>query len=428
MDNSTQSKPRFIFDGQGLCQQPSFCGLPAMLEENRNIRLHGTQQRTTTHTHKDKEEFDKYLAASMNKLSVRDREISLEEVHGIAKANPEYPISLEANLDELDKHLISIKPGTVYETAELMDVSYVSRRDLRLMFLRGNRYDPKAGAEQMLKFFDLKQTLFGSDKLTTDISLNDLESGVKECLRGGFFQILPEKDRAGRTMILFLPVLRANVAAEDEARAQFYVFTRMLQESEETQKTGVTGVMYAIGRLSARTSIVGVSLNAKLISSIPVPWAGIHLCLDDYRDYVLLHGVIRVLPAKVAVKFMLHFGTHMECRYALRGYGISEESIPLSPTDAEPLLSNHMIWYQQREMLDAERVRKQKDSSICEDFPGQKEDKLIKSGAMDETGDVATANISSEVSLQSVDGGPSAAAKITPRHDDVLVSYGSILA
>jgi hypothetical protein len=47
---------------------------------------------------------------------------------------------------------------------------------------------------------------------------------------------------------------------------------------------------------------------------------------------------------------------------------------------------------------------------------------------MDETGDVPTANIRSEVSLQSVNGGPSAAAKITPRPDDVLVSYGSILA
>jgi hypothetical protein len=429
MDNGTQSKSRFIFDGRGFCQRPSFCGLPAMLEGNRNIGLHGTQQRNTTQANKEKDEFDKYLAASMNKLCVRDREKALEEVHGIAKTNPEYPISLEANLDELENHLISIKPGTVYEKAELMDVSYVSNRDLRLMFLRGNLYDPKAGAAQMLKFFDLKQTLFGSDKLTTDISFNDLESGDKLCLRGGSCQILPEKDRAGRTMVLLLPGLRPNVAAEHEARAQFYMLTRMLQESEETQKTGVVVVIYAIGRHSARNRGVGVSLLAKLTSSTPIPWAGIHLCCDDYSVYVFLRAVIRVLPAEVAVKFMPHFGTDMECRYVLRGYGISEGSIPLSLTGAEPLLHDHVIWYQQREVLDAERVRKQKGSSIRQDFPGPK-DKLMKLVAMDESGDVPTANNSSEVSLQSVDGGSSAEAKITSTShlDDVLVSYRSMLA
>eukprot|EP00526_Cylindrotheca_closterium_P026840 CAMPEP_0113629714 /NCGR_PEP_ID=MMETSP0017_2-20120614/15428_1 /TAXON_ID=2856 /ORGANISM="Cylindrotheca closterium" /LENGTH=51 /DNA_ID=CAMNT_0000540129 /DNA_START=15 /DNA_END=167 /DNA_ORIENTATION=+ /assembly_acc=CAM_ASM_000147 len=51
------------------------------------------------------------------------------------------------------------------------------------MFLRGNRYDTKAAANQMLKFFETKQDLFGTEKLTKDITIEDLDEDDIACLK-----------------------------------------------------------------------------------------------------------------------------------------------------------------------------------------------------------------------------------------------------
>ena len=68
-----------------------------------------------------------------------------------------------------------IEAGSVYDIAERMDPTYDNARAFRIMFLRANRYDVKASANQMLLFFELKQQLFGHDKLAKDITIHDLD-------------------------------------------------------------------------------------------------------------------------------------------------------------------------------------------------------------------------------------------------------------
>mmetsp|Transcript_41666 Transcript_41666/g.100352 ORF Transcript_41666/g.100352 Transcript_41666/m.100352 type:complete len:367 (+) Transcript_41666:1-1101(+) len=215
------------------------------------------------------------------------------------------------------------------------------------MFLRSNRYDSKAAADQMIKFFELKKFLFGAEKLAKDIVIQDLNADDKKCLEEGCCQLLSTKDAINRSFILFLPGLRSLVPVESEARAQFYLEMRTVRKSEETQRKGIIVIIYAVGEYQDRKKGVGASVFARLATCLPIPVHGIHMCCDDFKEYVILRVGIPLLPAFVRAKFRVHLGTHMEVQYALRGFGIPAGSIPVSPTNSAPLLQNHFAWYLQ---------------------------------------------------------------------------------
>lgn len=78
------------------------------------------------------------------------------------------------------------------------------------------------------------------------------------------------------------------------------------------------------------------------------------MCCSDPVEYVINRAGIRLLPASTAAKIRIHLGTHMECQYALRAYGIPLEMLPISPVDLSPDLTNHRKWYQRRMQLEKE--------------------------------------------------------------------------
>jgi hypothetical protein len=109
---------------------------------------------TPNHPEKrSKEELDSTLAKSMAQLTFDERQSEQEDLHGVSETIAEDHDQVEKSLRELNDHLDRIKRGSAYEIAEGMDLSYVTDRDFRIMFLRGNRYDVKSSAEQMIKFF-----------------------------------------------------------------------------------------------------------------------------------------------------------------------------------------------------------------------------------------------------------------------------------
>ena len=76
------------------------------------------------------------------------------------------------------------------------------------MFLRAESFDPCNAASRMVRFFDEKCELFGADKLTKDITLEDLDPDDIITLENGFYQVLPEKDCAGRKVFCQFPKLQ----------------------------------------------------------------------------------------------------------------------------------------------------------------------------------------------------------------------------
>jgi hypothetical protein len=165
------------------------------------------------------------LAKEMNQLSVEEREKILEDVHGIPRVADEPQEFIEACLALLGKELNIISNKAAYDLASSMSKEYTSRRTRRLMFLRAESFDPCKAASRMVRFFEEKYQLFGADKLTKDIVLADLDPDDIATLEKGIYQVLPEKDCAGRKVICFFPKLLKmvptiqNVVSEDVCEA-----------------------------------------------------------------------------------------------------------------------------------------------------------------------------------------------------------------
>jgi hypothetical protein len=166
------------------------------------------------------------LAYDMNQLSVEEREKVFEDVHGVAPVRIDEPQEvIDASLYLLEKELANISSKAAYDLASSMSKEYTSSNKIRLMFLRAESFDAYKAASRMVKFFDEKYKLFGAEKLTKDIVLADLDPDDIAALENGFYQLLPEKDTAGRKVCCFFPKLRVvrtiqNVVSDNVCEAR----------------------------------------------------------------------------------------------------------------------------------------------------------------------------------------------------------------
>ncbi|CAJ1959487.1 unnamed protein product [Cylindrotheca closterium] len=296
-----------------------------------------------------RQQLDSFLANSITQLDVRQRESILEDLHGIRNSeNPENnPASVDLWLQLLDMHLQNIKRGTVYETAEAIDRVYVTSRKFRMMFLRANRYDSQAAAIQIIKFLELKRSLFGQEKLAKKITLADLDEDDKAKLQSGTLQISSKQDRAGRGVFLMFPSLRSNgteYQLQTSLRARYYMVMNML-ESEENQRNGI--VMVYFGALSQPTQRES---NSGLLWDLPFRLVGVHCCFNSLAAYLFISVAILRLPFAIRPRMRVHYGSCADCLYKLASFGIPKEAV-LNESD-EPNMIAHMQWYRRRQELE----------------------------------------------------------------------------
>ena len=150
------------------------------------------------------------LAKEMNQLSVEDREKAFEDVHGIPRVVDEPQEFIGACLALLETELTNISSKAAYDLANSTSKEYTSSKKIRLMFLRAENFDPYNAASRMVRFFEEKYELFGADKLAKDITLDDLDPDDIAALERGVYQVLPEKDCAGRKVVFFIPKLKVS--------------------------------------------------------------------------------------------------------------------------------------------------------------------------------------------------------------------------
>jgi hypothetical protein len=188
-------------------------------------------ERTSAEEPQTMEESYALLAKEMNKLSMQEREEVLQDIHGVADIPNETPEFVEACLTEMERTIQEIlAPSSwwssntqvsAYEQARNINPSYVHDTKLRLMFLRSDGFHAKDAALRMIHFFEEKLVLFGPDKLTRNIVLHDMNADDRKSLESGFFQILPNRDRAGRAIICGSPMLRNTKNDDNLVRLEF---------------------------------------------------------------------------------------------------------------------------------------------------------------------------------------------------------------
>ncbi|KAL3937388.1 MAG: hypothetical protein SGBAC_007499 [Bacillariaceae sp.] len=294
------------------------------------------------------QEIDSFLASSMAQLNVQERETVLEELHGIRNNdNPESnPDSVDQMLRLLDMHLQNVKGGSIYETAEAIDRASVTSRRFRIMFLRANRYDPQAAAAQVIKYLELKRSLFGQEKLTKQITMSDLNEDDKDYLESGTVQISTKRDRSGRGILTIFPSLRRiETTIEAELRARYYTIMSML-ECEELQINGV--VLVYFGALSTQAN--QHASNSGVLWDLPVYFAGVHCCFDHLSSFLLVSVAVLRLPLALRPRVRVHYGSCTDCLYKLSSFGIPKEAVM---TDLnEPVRNDHFEWYRMRQEME----------------------------------------------------------------------------
>ena len=141
------------------------------------------------------------LADDIAKLSVQERTELLEDIHGVHTFQEEDPAYIDRCIDEIQKHInrMSNSSRSAYNKANFLAPTKVSKsRKFNLMFLRAACYDTKIAAKRMCKHFEYKLNLFGPEKLTKDITYEDLSEDDIEALHSGYSLRLPGKDSTGR--------------------------------------------------------------------------------------------------------------------------------------------------------------------------------------------------------------------------------------
>jgi hypothetical protein len=162
------------------------------------------------------EDPDALLARELTRLSMQEREQVIHDVHGVAEVMPERPEFVSTRLIQLELELAKITEKAAYNQSLRQDPKFAKNRNFRIRFLRADRFVAADAAVRLVRHFQYKMELFGAEKLVKDITIEDLDSEDIKVLKSGFIQLLPVRDRAGRAVMCWNPILSNDAEIEQK--------------------------------------------------------------------------------------------------------------------------------------------------------------------------------------------------------------------
>ncbi len=151
-------------------------------------------------------DFDRALAGELNQLSFEERERTWDEIHGVAPMEKESPEFLDSKLFDLQNAIFHIPHDQKkYYVEALNDPKgkvYVTSSNFQLQFLRAERFDAIKAATRLVLCCEKKVQFFGRQALVRPLQLSDLDAEEQKTLKGGAFQVLPQRDQSGRLIVI----------------------------------------------------------------------------------------------------------------------------------------------------------------------------------------------------------------------------------
>ena len=185
------------------------------------------------------------LCKELNEMSIIEREQVYEEIHGVDEEIRETPEMMATALMDMEVQISKIKQKPAYEMALQMDPNYVNDGNLRIMFLRSDYWNPNKAAQKLVQHFEYKLDLWGRDKLCKSITLEDLDDETTRTINSGGMQILPQRDKSGRPVIVECPKHLPFAEPDNVVRFQqvgFFFYKLLFRDSP----TSLIGIMQNI--------------------------------------------------------------------------------------------------------------------------------------------------------------------------------------
>jgi hypothetical protein len=310
---------------------------------------------TNTNTaEKDEKEEDPValIAQAMNTLSVQEREQAYEDMHGVSEMVRETPELIAETLNQMERFLEKIHHKPAYDMAVTIRADYVRDPILRLMFVRADRFDPELAAKRLIKFMDWKLELFGRDKLCQwHISIDDLEDDARCMLESGVLQLLPSRDSRGRVVAVVSSNDHMRLQRTTQSTLQMLFYTLMCATEDETnQKMGLVIIVYCLGQeekavdFEKRNSVFGCT---KVALCVPLRYEVGHFCMNKTGSQFYTSLTVNAFGVFHQARLRVHFGSPLECVYALLSFGLPSALLPFTP-ECELKTGNHKKWIQRR--------------------------------------------------------------------------------
>jgi hypothetical protein len=297
---------------------------------------------------------DGYARREFCRLAPKEQAKVMKDIYGIEESSDDEDRGfIESALHRLEEELqvyVGKKKGL--DTAKKEHSAFYEDEAFRLKFLKSDNYNPKLAARRLIRYLDKKLELFGAEKLSKSISLDDLNEDDVECLSSGGVQPLSEKDRGGRKIFysrhenwkykevanMVRTLLGTSASAVEykivshlsfsKLRACWYLGSSCLDEKDCSR--GVVVISYQNGPFSTEIFDRSVFKSVMDLGKIfPAKLAGYHFCFDDIR-FRMVWGLATVFVGKYGrLRSRDHEGTHVECRYGLMSYGIPVDAMPI---------------------------------------------------------------------------------------------------
>jgi len=301
---------------------------------------------------------DSYIANALNALSLQERNAVYHELHGVSEEVEETPTFMKQKFLEFESEWThrckSLASDAAIRIAMSLSPDLIHDTKFRLMFLRSENFRVPKAVHRMIQFFEVKLYLFGRDRLVKNITLDDLDRNDRDSLDSGFLQLLPIRDRAGRAILVLMLQHQTYKVPENMTRALFYICMAGL-EDEATQRKGFTVIVYNVGDFNPRnTDLRTVSQGGWLICAMPTKTCSLHHCFSDPKVRSIINFSMRFFSNDTRAKCKVHFGTGLECVYALMTYGIPPDILPVNTADGiEIKRKNHVKWLRMRKEQEA---------------------------------------------------------------------------
>lgn len=313
----------------------------------------------------EKWSLEQTLSQALMRLDINSRLELEEELHGVrCRAVEESPELNELALAEFDVQLNARKNSDPSITV-LRNVMpnnpltnspgsscYLNRPELRLRFLRAELFHVEDAVSKLIHFLEFMSELFGDYVADRPPLISDFNTTEEAALVSSRNTFLPFRDRSGRRVLM--GVGNCNFHLDLKTRYKIFMFLLWaVSEDIEAQTRGIVIISWSFDEENDSTwekdfrpnmSADLRSYSLKQMRSIPVrvvSWQ------HYYRDTPFFRLLTKLYTFTVDKRYRhiyrAHFGTDMELRYKLAGFGVPIDLMPLSST-GKLKLENHRAW------------------------------------------------------------------------------------
>jgi hypothetical protein len=296
----------------------------------------------------------------MNTLSIQEREHAYEDMHGVSAMVQETPELIAKTLFKMEQCLQKIHHKPAYDLAIDIEPDYVRDPKLGLMFLRADRFDPELAAKRLTRFMDTKLKIFGREKLCQwHIGLEDLDDDARFMVESGLCQVLPKRDSRGRVITITSANHLPRFYRSSQSFLQMTYYLGMTVAADEAnQMSGLVSVCCSLGQEEPQTNEISQSRystwdNTLLILCLPLRIEAVHFCSPKSGMHFSLNWVFKAAGVFHQARFRAHFGSHVECEYALLSFGVPSHLLPFT-AEGQLKMGNHKKWIQRRIIMEQE--------------------------------------------------------------------------